>query len=160
VQYDLIFVVDGIVRNYYKKDNLEWTSKFLKAGDFVLSIDNFLFDLPCGEYIETCTPVEVIMFSKGDYEELLMQYPELNVVAKKIGDRRLRENNSRMYNWRMLSSAERYNQFVQQNPDLVKYVQLQHIASYLDISPYNLSRIRSSFKSMSGELGNSIKRTF
>jgi CRP-like cAMP-binding protein len=144
-QNELIFLVSGIIRNYHKDDVREWTSRFSEAGDFVLSIDNFLFNLPCNEFIETCTEAEVIRFTKKDYTALFLEFPELNIVAKDTADKRLKENNDRMYSWRMLSAAERYHQFVNQNPVLSRQIQIQHIASYLDISPYNLSRIRRKF---------------
>ncbi|MCF0061343.1 hypothetical protein MUK70_19070 [Dyadobacter chenwenxiniae] len=142
-QEHLLFVVSGIARNYYISDTREWTSRFFQPGDFVLSIDNFLFDLPCTEFIESCTPMEVIRTSKADYKQLFIDYPELNIVARNIADERLKANNDRMYSWRMLSAAERYDEFVRAYPNICKQVQIQHIASYLDISPYNLSRIRS-----------------
>ncbi|MCE7043642.1 Crp/Fnr family transcriptional regulator [Dyadobacter sp. CY312] len=144
-QKELIFLVSGIIRNYYKEDLREWTSRFSEAGDFVLSIDNFLFNLPCNEFIETCAKAEIIRFSKKDYTNLFLDFPELNIVAKDIAGKRLKENNDRMYSCRMLSAAKRYHQFVNQNPILSRQIQIQHIASYLDISPYNLSRIRREF---------------
>lgn len=145
-QEDIYFLKSGIVRNYHKSESKEWTSRFSQAGDFVLSVDNFLFNLPCNEFIESCTPIEVIKFSKKDYAELLSHHPELHIVAHNIADERLRLSINRMYSLRMLSAAERYHQFVKEYPNLYKQVQLQHIASYLDISQYSLSRIRKQCK--------------
>jgi CRP-like cAMP-binding protein len=141
-QESILFVKSGIIRNYYKSDTMEWTSRFSQPGDFVISIDNLLFNLPCNEFIETCTPVELISFTKKDYAELMFCYSELLIVARNIANERLRESTNRMYSWRMLSASERYNQFVKDEPCLAKQVQCQHIASYLNISSYHLSRIR------------------
>jgi hypothetical protein len=40
-QEHVYFLKRGIVRNYYKSERKEWTSRFSQAGDFVLSLDNF-----------------------------------------------------------------------------------------------------------------------
>lgn len=145
-QESIFFIVNGVIRNYYKSCTMEWTSRFSQAGDFVLSIDNFLFSLPCNEFIETCTPALLIRITKKDYLELLSCYTELLSVARNIADEQLRENNNRMFSWRMLPAAERYHQFVREQSNLARQVQSQHIASYLDISQYHLSRIRKQYK--------------
>ncbi|WP_149241671.1 Crp/Fnr family transcriptional regulator [Dyadobacter sp. 32] len=145
-QGSLLFVNSGITRNFYKSKKKEWTSKFCQIGDFVMSVDNFLFDLPCKELIETCTPVEFIEIPKKNYLQLLLDHPELNIVVRNITSLHLRLGINRMYSWQMQSALARYHSFVQQHPDLYKNVQLQHIASYLGISPYNLSRIRKQYK--------------
>jgi len=141
-QDSLYYLSNGIIRNYYKSEEKEWTSRFCQQGDFVMSLDNFFFNLPCKEFIETCTDVSVIKLAKQDYLDLLAQFPELHIASHKIADERLLMTANRMYSWRMLSAAERYHSFVRQFPELYKQVQLQHIASYLDISRFSLSRIR------------------
>lgn len=145
-QNNLFFLDSGIVRGYYKSGEKEWTSYFFQPGEFILSIDNFLFDLPCTEYIETCTQVKLISFKKSDYLLLLMEHPDLHIFAKNISNEGLRKFTSRMYKWRMLPAKERYYSFVDEFPEINKSVQLRHIASYLDITPYSLSRIRKSYR--------------
>ncbi|SEI49541.1 cAMP-binding domain of CRP or a regulatory subunit of cAMP-dependent protein kinases [Dyadobacter sp. SG02] len=144
-QQTLIFLVKGVTRNFYRLDRKEWTSRFSQAGDLVLSIDSFLFDEPSKEYIECCTPIEFWEISKNDYHELLSKYTELQILACKLSYRNLRLSTTRMYNWKMLTSVERYGQFCKENPSLIKTVQGQHIASYLGISAFDLSRIRRRF---------------
>jgi len=144
-QQTLIFLVKGITRNFYRTETKEWTSRFSQAGDLVLSIDSFLFDEPSKEYIECCTPIEFWEISKDDYHELLAKYTELHVLAGKLSYSNLRLSTTRMYNWKMLTSVERYEQFCKENPNLIKTVQGQHIASYLGISAFDLSRIRRRF---------------
>lgn len=109
-------------------------------------MDNFLFDLPCKEYIETCTEVELIEIQKNEYHKLLLENPELYVVTPNIANENLKLSLDRMHSWQLKSPSERYETFVRQNPLLYKHVQLQHIASYLGVTPHNLSRIRNRYK--------------
>ena len=145
-QSSLLFLTKGVTRNFYRSETKEWTSRFCQTGDFVVSIDNFLLNLPCKEFIETCTPVEFIEIPKIDYLQFLTDNPELYIVLSNIVNECLKANIDRMCSWQMQSATERYNLFIEQYPSLYKQVQLQHIASYLGITPYNLSRIRSQYK--------------
>ncbi len=143
-QQSLIFLTEGITRNYYRSGTKEWTSCFSETGDFVLSVDSFLLNLPCKEFIETCTAIEFIEIPKKYYNLLLVQYPETHSVTESILVNKLNLTISQMHSWQMKSIAERYHMFTQQFPNINKKVQLKHVASYLGVTPFHLSRIRRS----------------
>lgn len=149
-QNSLLFLNHGITRNFYKSETKEWTSHFCQAGEFVVSLDSFFFNLPSSEFIETCTEVELIEIPKIEYQKLLAENPELYIVTSNIANENLKISFDRMHSWQLKTPAERYEMFVKQYPGLCKHVQLQHIASYLGITPYNLSRIRTQYKKAYG----------
>ncbi|MCF2446092.1 Crp/Fnr family transcriptional regulator [Dyadobacter sp. CY345] len=141
-QKSLLFLTKGITRNFYRTESKEWTSRFSQAGDFVVSVDNFLLNLPCQEYIETCTPIEFIEIPKIDYLQILTDNPELYIALSNIMIENFKATIDRMCSWQMQSATERYHAFIQQYPIVHQQVQQQHIASYLGITPTGLSRIR------------------
>ncbi|REA60081.1 hypothetical protein DSL64_15480 [Dyadobacter luteus] len=147
-QESLLFLTTGITRNFYRADTKEWTSRFSQPGDFILSVDSFIFDKPSKEYIETCTAIEFWEISKLDYLDLITRHHELHILTKKLSDHHLQLGINRMYNWRMLSPLQRYELFLSENPNLIMQVQGQHIASYLGVTSFDLSRIRRRFKEL------------
>lgn len=142
-QGSLLFLTKGITRNYYLSETREWTSRFGQPGDFVVSVENFLLNLPCNEFIESCTPIEFIEIPKIHYLQLLADNPELLIIVSNTVNECLRASLARAHDWHMQSATERYNSFAMKFPDLFKKVQLNHIASYLGVTPNNLSRIRN-----------------
>ena len=52
----------------------------------------------------------------------------------------------RILNQLQLTSKDRYYLFLKQHPEIEKFAQNYHIASYLGITQQSLSRIRASFK--------------
>ncbi|MNL65270.1 hypothetical protein D3C87_1895810 [compost metagenome] len=80
------------------------------------------------------------------YERLTLIYPELNSLEKHVLNQRLMKTLNRMYDWKMLSASERYYKFIMENQHLSRQLQLRHIATYLDITPFSLSRIRREYK--------------
>ena len=144
-QQYLYFIKKGVVRSYYKALENEWTNWFAAEENPVFSTESFLNNNPSTEYIETCTPVILYQISKQDYYQLLKNFPELNQLALNLLQNYLLTSEKRMYGLHMLTAYQRYEQFIQTHRHIANRVQMQHIASYLGITPTHLSRVRKEF---------------
>jgi len=60
-----------------------------------------------------------------------------------LTQRELREHARELRNIRMLSSSQRYLALLERDPELVQRVPVMYLASYLDMTPETLSRMRS-----------------
>ena len=144
-QQHLYFIKKGVVRSYYKAFDNEWTNWFAAEGNPAFSTENFLDENPSTEFIETCTPVNFYVISKQDFQQLLKEFPELYQLAFVFMYRYLRVAENRMYGLHVLTAYERYERFIETHKNIVNRVKMQHIASYLGITPTHLSRVRKEY---------------
>jgi hypothetical protein len=56
----------------------------------------------------------------------------------------------------MLTALKRYEEFIETHRHIANRVQMQHIASYLGITPTHLSRIRRDFANKTNHLSSKI----
>lgn len=141
----LYFIKRGVVRCYYKAFEDEWTNWFAAEGSPIFSAQSFLNNSPSPEYIETCTPVSLYCLSKRDCQKLLKDFPELHELAFSLLQSYLLHAEKRMYGLHMLTACQRYEQFLENNLHLSNRLKMQHIASYLGITPTHFSRVRKEY---------------
>jgi CRP-like cAMP-binding protein len=73
------------------------------------------------------------------------EFPELYQLAFNLLQDYLRIAERRMHGSHMLTALKRYEEFIETHRHIVNRVQMQHIASYLGITPTHLSRVRREF---------------
>jgi len=139
----IAFVKDGLLRSFFYDDNAnEITTNFYPSGSLVIAFDSFNNQIPSQENIVAITDSELFTISFLKMKELYQLVPVWNQVCKDIADQKSNEMIARSVQFQTLSATERYHQFCQQNPEVIKYAALRHIASYLGIDIATLSRIR------------------
>ena len=66
--------------------------------------------------------------------------------GRKFAEQELIKTEERLISKQFKNATERYLELLNTNKDLIKRVQLGHIASYLGITQVSLSRIRATIK--------------
>ena len=84
--------------------------------------------------------------AKPDLEELFNSSIELSNFGRKIFEQEILFIDSYTLAYGTPSAKERYLTLMEENPELLQYVPLKHLASYLYITPQSLSRIRAGLK--------------
>ena len=84
--------------------------------------------------------------AKSDLEELFNSSIELSNFGRKIFEQEILFIDSYTLAYGTPSAKERYLTLMEENPELLQYVPLKHLASYLYITPQSLSRIRAGLK--------------
>lgn len=140
------FIKKGIVRTYTHKDDKEVTFWLGQEGDLIFPLQTLFAGL--GEYatvelLEDCVLYEI------DLERLQDLY--LNDIYIANWGRRYAEcaciKSKKLFIARQFkTSLERYQELINEYPDIIQRVQLGIIASYLGISQVNLSRIRAQIR--------------
>jgi len=87
----------------------------------------------------------VYIIAAKDMENLYKQYPEFNLIGRKIAENLYILLEQRTNTLHSLNAPERYRILCEQEPYVIERVSLGHIASFLGISQETLSRIRSKF---------------
>jgi CRP-like cAMP-binding protein len=137
------FIKKGCLREWFNKDGREITFQFFFEGQAVASIDSFLNNQPSLYTIESIEPSLIYSISKEAFEEINQLFPEFKDRFHELMYQRFR-NYANLFLSRIKDSPkERYEDLIQNNPQIIKRVPQQYIASYLGITPTSLSRIRN-----------------
>lgn len=138
----LYFLEKGLVRAFYYKDEKELTSWIFPENTLFISVYSFLTQTPSFETIEAIEDSKIYFISYSKLQELYNQYLDLNVVGRKLTEMYYIQMAERATNLRMVDSKTRYENFIENYPNLINRIPLGYVASYLGMSQETLSRIR------------------
>jgi CRP-like cAMP-binding protein len=85
---------------------------------------------------------ELLLIDRNDYEDLMLKVPVLEKVFRIKLQRAFVAHQRRLIENMSLPAEERFKNFSEQYPLLVKRIPQKYIASYLGITAESLSRIR------------------
>jgi CRP-like cAMP-binding protein len=137
------FIKKGCLREWFNKDGKEITFQFFFEGQAVASIDSFLNNQPSLYTIESIEPSLIYSISKEKFDGINQLFPEFKERFHELMYQRFR-NYANLFLSRIKDSPkERYEELIQNNPQIIKRVPQHYIASYLGITPTSLSRIRN-----------------
>jgi CRP-like cAMP-binding protein len=139
----IYFIEKGIVRAYFIENGKEHTAWFFGENDLVISIISFFTQRPSNEFIEAIEDCAVWSLSNTDLQYLYNHYPEFNYNGRVLTEKYYCQSEIRNYNIRMKTVSERYTFLQERLPDIINRIPLKYIASYLEIEPETLSRLRA-----------------
>ncbi len=139
----LAFIVDGYLRTYqidFKGNDV--TTNFHKPNEYCASYYGFYAQKPALDNIVAITDVTLYTISHTNLMALFEHDLSINIEARKIIEQVCIEKDFRIAQLLKLDGKDRYLWFLETYPSLIKVAQLNHIASFLGLSPETLSRIR------------------
>lgn len=142
----LSFLLSGILRGFFLDYNGRDITDCFGAKCGVPAIPVFQLDAPSCISIEALTDSQLLCIPVADAMALL----ENDVRTVHIYNSLLR--NSLLEHWQIKTvlhkrtSMERYQWFLQAYPGLIDQVTHRYIASFLEMSPVTLSRLRAALK--------------
>jgi len=139
----LFLVMKGVVRGYIKDGKAEITTWISKEGEIIGTIRNLWLKGDSDEYLQALEDVELISIPHVLTEYLYENFPEANIIGRKMMELHYRSAEERAYLCRISSAEKRYKRFLLSFPDLIHRVSLKYIASFLAIRLETLSRIRA-----------------
>lgn len=143
IEKEIYFVKKGIVRAYTQADGSDITFWFGTEGFVVVSMKSYVANEKGYEDIELLEDSEFYKLKANDLEKLFQENIHIANWGRKFAEQELVHTETRLISRQFRTAKERYNELLTQNPNLIKRVQLGHIASYLGITQVSLSRIRS-----------------
>lgn len=158
-KFYLLFLVHGIVRGYYStEDGREITDFFVyKTGGIVFPFEGWMTDATARQNVEVLEDCACIKISADSLRDLETEYPEL----LRFQCRQL-ENNMRVY-YDIKSALvnymapERYAWFLKEYAEIFHRIKQKHIASFLQMTPNTLSKVRNGhFKAADMESGSIV----
>ena len=135
---DAIYYVErGMVREYYFKNNKSVTEYLAADGTIVMSIESLFREEPSKLVIEALEPTLVYALPKKRLEEVALHNVNIQILYRKILEESL------IISLRFESAKDRYLKLCKLNPKVIMKAPLVYVASYLQMTPETLSRVRS-----------------
>lgn len=143
ISREIGFLEKGIVRAFYINEaGKEYNKTFFTAPNFIGSYASIITGLPNRLPQQALTKCIVWKFSIIDLERLTEKYPEIEKLRRRMAEYLFLRNEKRELEIALLDAQDRYLILLNEFPDIETFVPQYHIATYLGISPTQLSRIR------------------
>lgn len=140
----LFFINEGCLRLYYSQENLTVATRFMAfEHTFLTSIVSFISRKPSAEYIEAVENCHLLTITYADFLGLRTEIPVWDKLYIYILEYGLTVINNKLSGLITQNATERYRVLLRDNPELIFRLSNAHLASYLNISPETLSRIKS-----------------
>jgi CRP-like cAMP-binding protein len=139
---NLYFIKKGLLKCYYILNNRPVCDWFFAEMETVVAVDSFYDQIPSADYIQALEDCELLYITFQELAYLYRTFVEFNIVGRVLTHRYFRIWHRQARNIRMLTSEERYRILIETQPDLVSRVPVGDLASFLDMRPETLSRIR------------------
>ena len=141
---NIYWVVKGLVRQFYYKNGKELTEYMAVENNIFMSIESLFKDQPSHQQIHALEPTIVFALPKDKLEREAVRNVNIQMLYRKILEESLILSQIRADMLRFESAPERYAKLVKRSPQLVLRAPLVYIASYLQMTPETLSRVRTS----------------
>lgn len=144
------FVISGLLYNFYTRDSKAiHVNYFINEGMPATCYANLLTGTPA---VFSCKALEntyLITIKYSDFKELYSRHPCWNLIGRLNAEKLYIEKEKREYEFLVLSSQEKYSNFIANHPKIINRVPQYLIASYVGVKPESLSRLRAQFLSKS-----------
>lgn len=141
---NIYWVVKGLVRQFYMKNGKELTEYLAAENTICMCIESLFKEEPTHLQIMAIEPTVAYLIPKADLEAIAMKSVNIQILYRKILEESLILSQKHADMLRFESAQDRYNKLVKRNPQLVLRAPLVYIASYLQMTPETLSRVRNS----------------
>ena len=140
---ELFFVSGGAARITALNEKFEdITYFFIGQGQLCTILNSFNSGTISENSIQACCKSEILAINKQRLSSLFEKVPHLNKVIDRIHQNRLLDKIRLKNAYSGKDSTTCYNLFLSLQPEIANLAPLNHIASYLNITPQSLSRIR------------------
>ncbi len=138
------FVTEGCFKyvTHGISDDKEHITWFSFAGEFVVDYPSFLYGQPSQTTIEAMMPSRVLRVTGQQLEQFFDQDKDMMKLHAVIAEHILFQFRSRYLDLHCATARERYERLLQRCPGIVEHLDLQDIASFLNVTPKTISMIR------------------
>ena len=138
----LSFIETGIVRFYIPDNENELTFNFSFNKEFTCAYDSFLTQTPSEYELQALSETVVWQISYSDLQKVYKETKVGNYLGRFAAEKLFLTKSKRELSLLKDNAKERYLNLFHEQPDILKFIPLKYIASYIGITPQGLSRIR------------------
>ena len=136
------YLRSGATRNFMLKGGDEITLQFNFENEIVFPLNSYHPQLLSDEFIQALSEVEYIKLDLMKLGKLRKDIPALKTLQHQVDNAFIFQIARRLRSFQTKTAKERYIELLGNNPKIVRFCKLSHIATYLGINLGSLSRIR------------------
>ncbi|OXA93757.1 Crp/Fnr family transcriptional regulator [Flavobacterium hercynium] len=139
----LTFVSKGLLKAYNvdEKGN-EHINQFAPEGWWTSDMNSFFSDEVSFYSIDAMEDSDILVISNKEFEELMLKVPIMDRYFRLLFQNSLITKERRLISSNTHNAEEKYQHILKNNPDLIKRVPQNLLASYLGLSAETLSRLK------------------
>lgn len=139
-----LYVDKGLMRQFYFKHGKEVTEHLAQDHTIVMCIESLFKEEPTKLQIEALEPTVAYAIPKADLERVALHNVNIQILYRKILEESLIQSQIHADLVRFETAQDRYKKMCKLMPQVVLRAPLVYIASYLQMTPETLSRVRAS----------------
>lgn len=139
----LSFVSKGLLKSYFVDDKgSEHINLFAFEGWWISDFKSFINHEKAVLNIDAIEETELLMIKLEDYEKLMLTIPVMDRYFRILYQNSLVTKDYRLIASNSYTAEEKYLELTQKNPEMIKRIPHNLIASFLGLAPETVSRIR------------------
>lgn len=137
------YINRGCVRTYYVNQGGHLKTRHIAfENSLIASLSSFISAKPSYEYVEAIENSELLAIERVHFFQLLNEVDSWKDFYILVLEKGYRFQNEKIESYVTLTAQGRYNKLMIDNPHFIRRLPNIIVASYLDISPETLSRIK------------------
>lgn len=136
------FIVEGILAALFISPKQTVTTFISVSGDFLCAIEGMYGLIPCDEDIRAEADSTLIAVKAQDLLRFFDDYPEMNIVMRKILELYYKIAHHRSVFFRVGSIQDKYEYFLNTYPNHAHKIPIEVVASFLNVKINTLQKIR------------------
>lgn len=143
----LNIVVKGMARKYIVlPKKREITLQLATEGHFIHSETSFNTRMPSELNLQAVEQTILVRIGQHQLETIMLSFPWAETAGRLLVMELAAAKEQRLYNVRMKSARQRFLDYMSKHPQMMRRVPQNVLASYLNMKPETLSRLKRSLK--------------
>lgn len=141
---NIYYIEQGLIRQFYFKKGKQITEHLGEDHTIFMCIESLFKEEPTSLQVEALEPTIIYAIPKFRLEQVAFHNVNIQILYRKILEESLITSQIHADLVRFETAQYRYKRFCKLYPQVILRAPLVYIASYLQMTPETLSRVRSS----------------
>lgn len=153
------FIVSGLVRLYYNEDGRELVRGFDYENRFVTAYDSVLTGEAATFSVQALEPTHTLAFTGDVLRAMYARHPCWDRFGRRILEAQWIRQADKLRRFRVHTPEQHYRLLIARGSPLIDRVPLNQLASFLQVTPETLSRIRARIREEAFETSDALSRS-
>ncbi|GGH27456.1 Crp/Fnr family transcriptional regulator [Sphingobacterium alkalisoli] len=135
-------IESGLMKCVFHKHGDEIIFEFAFENNFISDYYSFVTDTPSAKEIKCIEDTTVYVITKDRLNKLGRSHPFIEGISRQMNEKLFLRMHDRLKSFLLDTASERYMKLMSERSDLVQRIPQYLIASYLNVKPETISRIR------------------
>lgn len=141
---NIYYIEHGLIRQFYFKNGKQITEHLSEDRTIFMCIESLFREEPTKLQVEALESTLVFALPKHRLEQVALHNVNIQILYRKILEESLIISQKHADLVRFETAQDRYKKMCKMNPQVILRAPLVYIASYLQMTPETLSRVRAS----------------